>query len=245
MSKDSSLENKDENITVKNTIEEAIRDKLFNKLFAYVVVSFFVVNWQDILILFKSKYDIYTTLSIVWVGDEYNIPFLPSFILPPFVAHFVMPFIYGTVASVIIPYVTLFISKATGRNYARIRYLDYEFDLKEKAKIEDLMFDLRSKESARLDLDAAIEERIKSLSAIDSKNKELLDDRVALFEGIKAIVDVYTEKNKRISSPEDFVDLLKAVERTDFYKDIGLSGINDLIADLKNTYEDILKPMSD
>ncbi|EHK8442542.1 hypothetical protein KKY25_004657 [Escherichia coli] len=245
MSKDSSLENKDENITVKNTIEEAIRDKLFNKLFAYVVVSFFVVNWQDILILFKSKYDIYTTLSIVWVGDEYNIPFLSSFILPPFVAHFVMPFIYGTVASVIIPYVTLFISKATGRNYARIRYLDYEFDLKEKAKIEDLMFDLRSKESARLDLDAAIEERIKSLSAIDSKNKELLDDRVALFEGIKAIVDVYTEKNKRISSPEDFVDLLKAVERTDFYKDIGLSGINDLIADLKNTYEDILKPMSD
>ncbi|HCR9963085.1 TPA: hypothetical protein OHP68_004238, partial [Escherichia coli] len=219
--------------------------KLFNKLFAYVVVSFFVVNWQDILILFKSKYDIYTTLSIVWVGDEYNIPFLSSFILPPFVAHFVMPFIYGTVASVIIPYVTLFISKATGRNYARIRYLDYEFDLKEKAKIEDLMFDLRSKESARLDLDAAIEERIKSLSAIDSKNKELLDDRVALFEGIKAIVDVYTEKNKRISSPEDFVDLLKAVERTDFYKDIGLSGINDLIADLKNTYEDILKPMSD
>ncbi|MDY8856024.1 hypothetical protein UZM81_24525, partial [Escherichia coli] len=67
MSKDSSLENKDENVTVRNTIEEAIRDKLFNKLFAYVVVSFLVVNWQDIIILFKSKYDIYTTLSIVWV----------------------------------------------------------------------------------------------------------------------------------------------------------------------------------
>ncbi|EBK9847484.1 hypothetical protein DX320_20135, partial [Salmonella enterica] len=60
MSKDSSLENKDENVTVRNTIEEAIRDKLFNKLFAYVVVSFFVVNWQDIIILFRSKYDIYT-----------------------------------------------------------------------------------------------------------------------------------------------------------------------------------------
>ncbi len=58
MSKDSSLENKDENVTVRNTIEEAIRDKLFNKLFAYVVVSFFVVNWLDIIILFKSKYDI-------------------------------------------------------------------------------------------------------------------------------------------------------------------------------------------
>lgn len=65
MSKDSSLENKDENVTVRNTIEEAIRDKLFNKLFAYVVVSFLVVNWQDIIILFKSKYDIYTTLSVM------------------------------------------------------------------------------------------------------------------------------------------------------------------------------------
>ncbi|EFJ2268515.1 hypothetical protein G6K30_004600, partial [Escherichia coli] len=70
-------------------MDEAIKDKLFNKLFAYVVVSFFVVNWQEILILFKSKYDIYTTLSIVWVGDKYQIPYFGTFIASPFLAHFV------------------------------------------------------------------------------------------------------------------------------------------------------------
>ena len=39
--------------SVKNTMEYVIKDKVFNKLFAYIFISFLVINWRDILILFK------------------------------------------------------------------------------------------------------------------------------------------------------------------------------------------------
>ncbi|MCQ8827459.1 hypothetical protein NQU44_26380, partial [Escherichia coli] len=78
-------------------------------------------------------------------------------IVSPFVAHFVMPFIYGTTASVVMPYITMYISKATGRNYARIRYIDYEFDLEERARIKELQINLKQKESKLLSLEKQTE----------------------------------------------------------------------------------------
>ncbi|HGA6755993.1 TPA: hypothetical protein ACIS83_003598, partial [Salmonella enterica subsp. enterica serovar Virchow] len=66
--------------SVKNTMEYVIKDKVFNKLFAYIFISFLVVNWRDILILFKSKEDVLYTLSIVFTGEK--IQFLDGEILP-------------------------------------------------------------------------------------------------------------------------------------------------------------------
>ncbi|ENI0583851.1 hypothetical protein ABW673_004570, partial [Salmonella enterica subsp. enterica serovar Infantis] len=49
--------------------------------------------------------------------------------------------------------------------------------------------------------------------------------------------DIYKAKDKRISTKEDFADLLKAIEESDFYKDTGLLGINKLIDDVETIYE--------
>ncbi|EFB1111068.1 hypothetical protein FK765_26770 [Escherichia coli] len=54
----------------KDVMEYVIKDKLFNKVFAYILISFLVVNWRDMLILIKSKEDILYTLSIVFVGGK-------------------------------------------------------------------------------------------------------------------------------------------------------------------------------
>lgn len=237
MGKNSSTENTSTIDSIKGTMDEAIKDKLFNKLFAYVVVSFFVVNWQEILILFKSKYDIYTTLSIVWVGDKYQIPYFGTFIVSPFLAHFVMPFIYGTIASIVMPYITMRISKLTGRNYAQIRYIDHEFDSEEKARVKALLRNLKKKEEELLKLEEQIEGQQKILNTIEEKKREIESARVALYHGIKVIVDIYKAKDKRISTKEDLADLLKAIEESDFYKDTGLWGINKLIDDVETIYE--------
>lgn len=237
MGKNSSTENTSTIDSFKGTMDEAIKDKLFNKLFAYVVVSFFVVNWQEILILFKSKYDIYTTLSIVWVGDKYQIPYFGTFIASPFLAHFVMPFIYGTIASIVMPYITMRISKLTGRNYAQIRYIDHEFDSEEKARVKALLRNLKKKEEELLKLEEQIEGQQKILNTIEEKKREIESARVALYHGIKVIVDIYKAKDKRISTKEDFADLLKAIEESDFYKDTGLWGVNKLIDDVETIYE--------
>lgn len=235
MSADSSIEK--ENPSTKNLLEDAVKDKLFNKVFAYIFISFLISNWQEILILFKSKYDIYTTLSIVWIGDKYQVPYLGTFIVPPFLAHFVMPFIYGTVASIVMPYITMRISKLTGRNYAQIRHIDREFDSKEQARLDELQKEIEQKKDERLSLEKKIEDQRKSLAKIEGEKKEVEDARISLFYGIKAIVDIYETKGESISTQEDFVDLLKAVEQTDFYKDTGLYGINKLVDDVKRIYE--------
>ncbi|EGQ7521795.1 hypothetical protein I6O17_005012, partial [Salmonella enterica subsp. enterica serovar 4,[5],12:i:-] len=176
-------------------------------------------------------------LSIVWVGEKYHFPYVGPIIVSPFVAHFVMPFIYGTTASVVMPYITMCISKATGRNYARIRYIDYEFDLEERARIKDLQINLKQKESKLLSLEKQTEDQYKLLSAIEEKKREIESARVNLYHGIKVIVDIYKAKKKRISTQEDFADLLKAIEESDFYKDTGLWGINKLIDDVETIYE--------
>ncbi|EKN0353057.1 hypothetical protein PV849_004563, partial [Salmonella enterica subsp. enterica serovar Derby] len=66
---------------------------------------------------------------------------------------------------------------------------------------------------------------------------EIESARVNLYHGIKVIVDIYKAKKKRISTQEDFADLLKAIEESDFYKDTGLWGINKLIDDVETIYE--------
>ncbi|EAC1412964.1 hypothetical protein EHU44_18825, partial [Escherichia coli] len=96
------------NETELKSFSEIIKDKIFNKVFAYVVISFLIFNWKDILIILKSKDDILYTLSIVSVGG--NVPFIDNWIVSPWVYHVVIPFIYGVFASVLAPVLTLKIS---------------------------------------------------------------------------------------------------------------------------------------
>ncbi|WP_426724162.1 hypothetical protein [Enterobacter cloacae complex sp. 339J8] len=54
------------------SLSEAIKDKIFNKIYFYILVSFLLVNWQEILILFKSSEDIFYTLSIIFTREGAN-----------------------------------------------------------------------------------------------------------------------------------------------------------------------------
>ncbi|MWJ65617.1 hypothetical protein, partial [Escherichia coli] len=130
MSADSSIEK--ENSSTQNLLEDAVKDKLFNKVFAYIFISFLISNWRDIFILLKSKDDVMYTLSIVFVGEK--IPLLGNLFLPSFVAHFVLPFIYGVVASILAPLLTLLISLVTSTLYAKLRKIDEIANKKEQIR---------------------------------------------------------------------------------------------------------------
>ena len=52
----------EEALSPNQSLSEAIKDKIFNKIYFYILVSFLLVNWQEILILFKSSEDIFYTL---------------------------------------------------------------------------------------------------------------------------------------------------------------------------------------
>lgn len=234
-----STEGKSHNSNLKNDFENAIKDKLFNKLFAYVFISFLMVNWQEILILFKSNDDILYTLSVVWTGHyilSMEIVNWQGIFLPAWVYHFGLPFLFGTIASVAMPWATQFIVSLTSRAYARIRHIDYEGDIKEKDRIQNLRIKLAKKTALASNLESKNATLTEQAEAFEKAIATLKHTRVELFYGVKAIVDIYDGLGQKIENPNDFAELLKSVEKSDFYRDQALPKISRLIDELKIAY---------
>ncbi|HHT1356716.1 TPA: hypothetical protein ACTYC5_004313 [Enterobacter hormaechei] len=221
----------EEALSPNQSLSEAIKDKIFNKIYFYILVSFLLVNWQEILILFKSGEDILYTLSIIftsqmWFGN----------MLPPWFAHFGLPILFGTLASALTPFVTYWISRVTAKRFAKIRRADRKADL----EVEDEFQDLRIRLVTKTNKADSLLNRIKLLemqnATLSEKNTQLQEHRKQLFFGIKAFVDFYETKGA-LKTPEDFAEFLMLVEETDFYRDTTIVGrVNELLANIKSIY---------
>ncbi|WP_338528067.1 hypothetical protein [Klebsiella pneumoniae] len=73
-------------------------------------------------------------------------------------------------------------------------------------------------------------------ATLSEKNTQLQEHRKQLFFCIKAFVDYYETKGA-LKTPEDFAELFKLVEKTEFYKDITIvDRVNKLLDDIKSIY---------
>ncbi len=159
-----------------------------------------------------------------------------GYMLPPWFAHFGVPILFGTLASALTPYVTYWISRVTAKEFAKIRRADRKADL----EVEDEFQDLRIKLVTKTNKADSLLNRIKLLemqnSTLSEKNTQLQEHRKQLFFGIKAFVDYYEAKGA-LKTPEDFAELFKLVEKTEFYKYITIVGrVNKLLDDIKSIY---------
>ncbi|MFV2240454.1 hypothetical protein ACNITM_18155 [Escherichia coli] len=236
--------------SVKNTMEYVIKDKVFNKLFAYIFISFLVVNWRDILILLKSKEDVLYTLSIVFTGEK--IQFLDGEILPPWFAHFFLPFFYGVIASIVAPVITLAVSCITTKVYYKIKILDNKTDENEKEKLAK-----RAKKRAEREIEASysqqkLDERKKELEDIlnkieDEKEKydimkERFDDAITLtYKNIHILPTLYENRKCKIETPQDLYDFIAAIKKTSFYS----TDFNELFSDISRLYSEMQTDLSE
>ncbi|MFP9467460.1 hypothetical protein AB6D37_01775 [Pectobacterium brasiliense] len=85
---------------VKDTAEGIIRDRLKGPLYAYVLTSLVLFNWDNLAILFISKQDVEFRISLLYVTWD-------SWL------YFWRPFFYGLVSSIIMPFVSLLIHAIT------------------------------------------------------------------------------------------------------------------------------------
>lgn len=209
-----------------------IKDKLFNKVYFYIIVSFLLFNWQEIIILLKAKEDIYYTLAIIFTGKTY----FGDIFVPAWVAHFGLPIITGLLASILSPYITFAVFYLTSDCFAKIRHGDRIADQKVLGMLASARralakqdIEINSLEQRNLDLK-------KNNDALVLKNNELLEKRRDLYFGIKAFVDCYDEK-EGLHNEADVIAFLKEVEHTEFYKDGGIMKKAPLlIEDLKGIY---------
>ncbi|HIB4353373.1 TPA: hypothetical protein ACWQ2P_003067 [Escherichia coli] len=209
----------------KDVMEYVIKDKLFNKVFAYILISFLVVNWRDILILFKSKEDILYTLSIVFVGGK--LPFLDGVVLSPWVAHFFLPFVYGVIASIVSPIVTLAVSYVTTNIYYEMKFLDvnaYENKRKKQAKDvkERIDLEMNGRYSQKV-----LDERKKDLKDIDNeiknkqdnfdkKRKEFIANINLTYDNILSLSELYKNGGFKIENQQDLYKFLSAIKESSF-----------------------------
>ncbi|MBQ4778709.1 MULTISPECIES: hypothetical protein [Pectobacterium] len=221
----------DESLSPIQHIEAVIKDKIFNKIFAYVFFSFLVINWQEIIILAKSKNDIYYTLAILFTSKEFL-----WWIIPAWLAHFGLPFVFGVIASIITPYLTYSISKYTSLPLARMRYIDREADIRVKSELQNLRAEL-----SKATIDANnMEHKVKSLNdefvRLSTLTNDLKDHRIRLFKGIEAFVLCYDKKGM-IKDKNDLIEFILEVENTEFYKDQAIANkVNKMVENIKDVY---------
>ncbi|HDV8595684.1 TPA: hypothetical protein RKU23_002071 [Escherichia coli] len=230
MSADSSIEK--ENSSTQNLLEDAVKDKLFNKVFAYIFISFLISNWRDIFILLKSKDDVMYTLSIVFVGEK--IPLLGNLFLPSFVAHFVLPFIYGVVASILAPLLTLLISLVTSTLYAKLRKIDEIANKKEQ--IRTINSDIKKAIKKQRDVKKYIEQEEEELESLEKRLKEIREQIECVDSDIIHIIKLYREKGEGLNSVDDFYEFFTAVKNSSFRS----GDTND-----RETLEELLSKLSD
>lgn len=235
-------EDKVEKPSVLGTLHGGLRTKLFNRIYFYVLVSFLVLNWQEIIILIKTKEDVYYTLSMIFTGRSFWLPFIGDFVLSPWSAHFGLPLVTGLIASLGAPFITYNVSKSTSRWFARIRREDGMADLEVEKEYQKLRTSIADETKKANGLEQENLELQKENELLLRKNKALHEQRLELFYGIKAFVDCYDE-NKGINTQDDIIDFIKQAEYTDFYKDVSISRrLPKLIEDLKKTYVEGLDP---
>lgn len=233
---DNSIVNEQKN--TQNDFSAQLKDKLFNKVYFYIIVSFMVFNWQEIIILFKAKEDIYYTLAMIFTGNT----LFGEFFLPAWFAHFGLPILTGLLASVLTPYITFLVFSLTSGCFAKIRYVDRAADLKLQGELAKAKEALTKQEEKNSSLEKRNMDLKRDNENLASKNTSLLEQRRQLFFGIKAFVDCYDEK-KGLRSEKDVIDFLKEVEHTDFYRDqVIIKKIPKLIDDLKIIYLEGEKP---
>lgn len=233
-------DNYNENEQNKNNddFSTTLKDKLFNKVYFYIIVSFLLFNWQEIIILLKAKEDIYYTLAIIFTGSTV----LNGIFLPAWLAHFGFPIITGLLASILTPHITFSVFYLTSGCFAKIRHGDRMADLKLQEKLMSARNALTKQKEGINYLEQRNKDLMKENTNLTNKNNSLKDTRREIFFGIKAFVDCYDEK-KGLHTENDIIDFLKEVEHTEFYKDEEIKiKAPKLIADLKRIYLEGAKP---
>ncbi|SNY70143.1 hypothetical protein [Enterobacter sp. CC120223-11] len=195
---------------IKDEIEEVVKDKLYNKIFGYVFISFLCINWQELFILLKSTDDVYYTLAMMETQQYF------------WLHHFGLPFAVGVAASVAFPWLTSVVSRLTTNAYSSIRYVDKNVSemtverMREIRKVITLTeTDLKELQKKRQYEYQEYEKARVKREQIDGLNKEL-------FEGLKPIAEQYKRNQKRIETEADMINFLLSIKGTPMEKDTGL-----------------------
>lgn len=192
-------------------------DKLRNNFYGYLIISFLIFNFENVILILKSKDKIEMTLIYIQAQQEFSWNF------------FWKPLWFGVAASLLMPAVTAAYvvltgvfdairteSKGVGSTaWARVKLANETRLTESKDNLEQLKLDIKSKKAEYKILIAEIDSRLEQKTKLES----YLDKLAKVF-------GVYRNNYNH----RDMIGLLKEVEKADITKHFPDTRLlNDLI----------------
>ncbi|ERM14354.1 hypothetical protein L585_08475 [Pantoea ananatis BRT175] len=195
---------------------DTVKERITNRLYMYVFSSVIAANWQNILIIFKSKNDIELTLGIM--------TFEPTFSI----FYFYLPVLIGVILAITMPFFTRIIAEKTASQY----YLIKKTEVVGEANFREKM---ANKEEQISQVKLRTTRNNSEIDRLKSQIEELESQSKAYFNWLKGLLNAYNETGGEIVTTDDLKKLLLKLKEHNAVYDLALvPGFKKLMNDIEN-----------
>ncbi|CAB5548461.1 Uncharacterised protein [Citrobacter werkmanii] len=197
----------------KKRASNVVSDRLKDGFYGYLVTAFFIGNWQNIFMLFKSKKPIEETIK--------NITSQPDFLTQ----YFWSPILWGTVAAFIMPWVIVLYVRLVAKARSQIKSAEKAADIARENKLAAIALDTQEKIKKEANLIQILEEQ--------KQENEKLKQEIAGNKLARSEFDNYFDKlnslytsTPKIENAEQFAHFFKKANENgifQYYKGLNLA----------------------
>lgn len=179
-------------------------ERFKNGLYGYILTSFVVFNWENIILILKSKNDIEMTLIYISLQQNFSLNFFWFPLFFGIAAAFIMPFI-STLYSLAIAGITEASKDSEG--FGTLTWRNIKSSLEMKNMLKDKSIEKLNREVRQLN--------DKRTNLLDH-NRSLLEQKENLELFLNKVLDVY-EKHPELKTKQNLIDFLDTVKEQEIY----------------------------
>lgn len=207
----------DKNIT--DTLSDAVKERLHNRVYSFILTSIIAANWQHIIIIIKSKRNIYATLN--------DITATSNFLL----LYFFAPIIVGIALSFIMPFLTRLIEVATAKQHAIIK----NSHLIGQAELE-IELEKRKKKASKINLETVANDN--KASNQKYQTEFLISQSKTYYKWLQGLLKSYENIGTKIENEQDLKKLLLELEKNEaVYDEAILPDFKKIMYEVKAVHE--------
>lgn len=204
---------------IKETVSEAIKERLHNRVYAYILTSVIAANWQHILIILKSKRDINSILTDITATNSFEL------------YYFITPTFCGIVLALTMPFLTKYVEIFTAKQYVLIKNSQLIGEENFKLDIER-----RRKKTSEINLKTVINE--KEASTIIYQTELLKSQSTSYYNWLRGLLTSYNKIGGKIENEQDLKRLLFELENNNsVFDEAILPEFKKMMHELKAVHE--------
>lgn len=209
-----STEAKTEQEKIIEPVTTAIKERLYNPVYSFILTSLVAANWQNILIIIKSNKDIYITLNSITSKTNFEL------------YYFLLPVIVGVFLSIVMPYITSLVAGFTAKPNSKITHAAEISEAKILEEIAEKKIRANKKELESVKLK-------ESTLEITHQAEKLEETKNNYYIWLKGLLEAYEELDYKIESDDDILKFITAIKNKNAIFD------NEFVTSFKNLMYDI------